>query len=69
MPHTSLSDDALRALLTAARTVAAVVGASSKPNRPSHGAVQILLRAGYRVIPVSPRETEVLGERANASLA
>lgn len=46
-----------------------MVGASSDPERPSHGIFQKLVRAGYRVVPVNPNETEVLGEKAYASLA
>jgi uncharacterized protein len=61
-------DDDLRALLQATRTIA-VVGASSKEDRPSFGVFARLKRAGYRVIPVNPFETEVHGERAYASLA
>jgi uncharacterized protein len=62
------TDDELRAMLQATRTIA-VVGASSKPERPSHGVFARLQRAGYRVIPVNPFETEVHGERAYAALA
>jgi uncharacterized protein len=62
------SDEELRTLLTTARTIA-MVGASSSPDKTSHGIMQKLQRAGYRVIPVNPRETEVLGERAYASLS
>jgi predicted CoA-binding protein len=62
-------DDAdLRRILTSARTIA-VVGASSDPARPSMGVMKILIDAGYRVIPVNPRETSVLGRTAYASLA
>ncbi|HVT39402.1 MAG TPA: CoA-binding protein [Gemmatimonadaceae bacterium] len=57
----------LRKLLTDARTIA-VVGASSKPHRASHGIFQKLLSAGYRVIPVNPYESEVLGQQAYPSL-
>jgi hypothetical protein len=46
-----------------------MVGASSNPERSAYGIMQKLQRAGYRVIPVNPRETEVLGEHAYASLA
>jgi predicted CoA-binding protein len=60
-------DETLRWLLTEA-TVIAVVGASSKPDRPSHGVFGKLKAAGYRVIPVNPHETAVLGERAYPSL-
>jgi predicted CoA-binding protein len=48
--------------------VIAVVGLSSKKSRPSFGVSQYMQRAGYRIIPVNPNETEVLGEKAYASL-
>jgi predicted CoA-binding protein len=60
-------DRELRALLGDARVVA-VVGLSSKPDRPSNSVASFLQRHGYRVVPVNPNETEVLGERAYASL-
>ena len=50
-----------------AKTVA-VVGLSSNELRPSHFVGFYLLRHGYRVIPVNPRETEVLGQKSYASL-
>jgi predicted CoA-binding protein len=46
----------------------AVVGLSSKPARPSHGVSQYMQEHGYRIIPVNPHETEVLGEKAFPSL-
>jgi uncharacterized protein len=67
MPHQNPSPDVLRNLLTEARTIA-MVGASSSPDKPSHGIMRKLLTAGYRVIPVNPRETEVLGQKAYPSL-
>lgn len=54
-------------ILRTCRTLA-VVGLSSNPHRPSHGVSRFLQRAGYRIIPVNPRETEVLGEKAWPSL-
>ena len=44
--------------------VVAVVGLSSNPERPSHQVAKQLQKHGYRIIPVNPRETEVLGEKA-----
>ena len=67
MPHQNPSDEKLRALLTEAKTIA-MVGASSSPDKPSHGIMKKMLAVGYRVIPVNPRETEVLGQKAFASL-
>src|SRR5713226_8042934 len=46
----------------------AMVGLSSNPFRPSHFAAIYLLSEGYDVIPVNPRESEVLGKRCYASL-
>jgi predicted CoA-binding protein len=60
-------DRELRALLGDAHTVA-VVGLSSKPDRPSFDVAQYLQEHGYRIVPVNPRETEVLGEKAYPSL-
>jgi len=61
------TNDELRKLLTEARTIA-MVGASSKTDRPSHGIMRKLLAAGYRVIPVNPNEIEVLAQKAYPSL-
>jgi predicted CoA-binding protein len=67
MSHQNPSDQELKQLLTDATTIA-MVGASSNPDKASHGIMQKLQRAGYRVIPVNPREAEILGERSYASL-
>ena len=48
--------------------VIAVVGLSSKKFRPSYGVAEYMQKAGYRIIPVNPNETEVLGEKAYARL-
>src|SRR5881628_364311 len=67
MSHANPSDQELKALLASSTTIA-IVGASSNPEKASHGVMQKLQRAGYRVIPVNPRESEVLGERSYPSL-
>lgn len=48
--------------------VIAVVGLSSRRYRPSYGVTEYMQSAGYRIVPVNPFETEVLGERAYPSL-
>ncbi len=61
MPLTT--DDEIRELLTSARTIA-LVGASDKPDRASHGVMGALQAHGYRVLPINPQitGTHVLGE-------
>ena len=54
-------------LLRSAHTIA-VVGLSSKRFRPSFGVAEYMQSSGYRIIPVNPYETEVLGEKAYAEL-
>ncbi len=54
-------------LLEKSHTIA-VVGLSSRRARPSHGVSEYMQAAGYRIIPVNPRETEVLGEKAYPDL-
>jgi len=60
----------MRAALGEAKTIA-VVGASDKAHRASHGIMQFLQNKGYRCIPVSPRlaGNELLGETVYDSLA
>ena len=54
-------------ILASAKTIA-VVGLSGKRYRPSYGVSEYLKKAGYRIIPVNPNETEVLGEKAYPNL-
>ena len=61
------SADEIRALLQRIKTIA-VVGLSASPSRPSHGVARALQGFGYRIIPVNPTVTEVLGEKAYPSL-
>jgi predicted CoA-binding protein len=66
-PVPLLDDAGVLELLRSARVIA-VVGASSRPFRPSYGVFEYLLRAGYEVIPVNPFETAVLGVTAVPTL-
>ena len=59
--------DPITKILRESRTIA-VVGLSSNPMRPSHGVTEYMQGAGYRIIPVNPNETEVLGEKSYARL-
>jgi predicted CoA-binding protein len=54
-------------VLDAARTIA-VIGLSGKRFRPSYGVAEYMKRSGYRIIPVNPHETEVLGEKCYPDL-
>jgi uncharacterized protein len=60
-------EDTIRAVLHTARVIA-IVGLSSNVLRPSHFVGFYLQRHGYRIVPVNPRETSVLGEPAYPSL-
>ncbi len=54
-------------MLKNSKTIA-VVGLSGSRMRPSYGVAEYMQRAGYRIIPVNPQETEVLGEKCYARL-
>src|SRR6516225_9479543 len=58
----------IRDILLATRTVA-VVGLSPNVLRPSNFVGFYLQRHGYRIVPVNPREKEILGEKSYPSLA
>lgn len=60
--------ETIQRILTECSTIA-VVGLSSKPNRPSHGVTRYMQSVGYRIIPVNPNEREVLGEKAYPNLS
>lgn len=67
MQHINPSDKEIYELLVNTKTIA-MIGASSNPERTSHGIMKKLQSVGYRVIPVNPNETEILGEKCYASL-
>jgi predicted CoA-binding protein len=59
--------DQIENILKNSHTIA-VVGLSSKRYRPSFGVSEYMQSAGYRIIPVNPQESEVLGEKSYPSL-
>jgi predicted CoA-binding protein len=59
--------DTILEILKKYKTIA-VVGLSSNPMRPSFGVTEYMQGEGYRIIPVNPNETEVLGEKSYARL-
>jgi predicted CoA-binding protein len=65
-----MTDAETRDLLTTTRTIA-MVGASDRPDRPSHGVMRFLQAHGYRVIPVNPALAgqQLLGETVVATVA
>jgi predicted CoA-binding protein len=70
MDHDRYPDPYLRDILTGVRTIA-VVGASPRRERPSHGVMAYLQRHGYRTIPVNPYAAggTIRGEAVYARLA
>lgn len=61
------SPDEIRTLLQRIKTIA-VVGLSASPSRASYGVARALQSFGYRIIPVNPALSEVLGEKAYPGL-
>ena len=57
----------IQEILNEAKTIA-VVGLSGKRFRPSYGVAEYMQRSGYRIIPVNPHETEILGEKCYPDL-
>jgi uncharacterized protein len=66
-PPVGVADDPASEILKTSRTIA-VVGLSNRSHRPSYGVAEYMQSAGYRIIPVNPGETEVLGEKCYARL-
>lgn len=61
------NDNEIMALLGRTQRIA-IVGLSSKPDRPSHIVAKALQGYGYQIVPVNPNENEVLGENAYESI-
>ncbi len=70
MNHDHYSDDYLRGIFAAVKTIA-LVGASPRPDRASNRVMSFLQRKGFRIIPVNPQiaGTTLNGETVYAALA
>lgn len=68
LPLSNASETEIGEILDTARTIA-VVGVSDKPERDSFRVARYLQEHGYRIIPVNPALTEVLGTRCYPDLA
>jgi len=62
-----MSPDQVKQILLDTKTIA-VVGISSRPERPAHDVPKYLQAHGYRIIPVNPNATEILGEKVYPEL-
>lgn len=62
-----MNETEMQSIFETTKTIA-VVGLSDKPERASHRVAAYLQRHGYRIIPVNPALTKVLGEKAYAGL-
>jgi uncharacterized protein len=63
-----VDDNELREIYQSTQTIA-VVGASSDPSKPGYRIPRYLQSQGYRIIPVSPKGGEILGESVHTSLS
>lgn len=63
-----MDDDRLRKIYESTKTIA-VVGASADPSKPGYRIPKYLQSQGYRIVPVSPKGGEILGESVYASLS
>lgn len=59
--------ETIRTILENAKTIA-VVGLSDRPERASFSVSQQMQRRGYRIVPINPRLSSVLGEKAYPTL-
>lgn len=60
-------DRSIRDMLAQARRIA-VVGLSPDPTRPSHGVAKGMIEAGYDIVPVNPKQDNILGHKTLADL-
>jgi len=63
-----ITDDFLYKTIKEAKNIA-IVGASTNPERASHGIMKFLQKNGYKCFPVNPKEDEILGEKVYRNLS
>lgn len=63
-----MADAEIASLLRDCGTIA-VVGLTDNPDKASYGVARYLQQCGYKIVPVNPRKSEILGEKCYASLA
>ncbi|WP_217592306.1 CoA-binding protein [Cohnella sp. GbtcB17] len=68
MPFENPSRDEIKRILQETKNIA-VVGLSGDPDKTSHMVSAAMQAKGYRIIPVNPKESEILGEKCYKSLA
>ncbi len=68
MPDSNPPSEEITRILNESKTIA-VVGLSDNPERDSHRVAKYLMEKGYRVIPVNPGKSEILGEKCYPDLA
>ena len=68
MPQVNSNKDEIKKILEDTKTVA-IIGCSPKPEKDSNRVAVYLQNAGYRIIPVYPKEDMILGEKVYRSLS
>ncbi len=67
-PRINANSEEIKAILEGAKTIA-VLGLSPDESKPSHRVAKYLKAQGYKIVPVYPKEDEILGEKVYRSLA
>ncbi len=67
-PTVNSNPEEIREIFSSVKTIA-VLGLSPDPSKPSHRVAKYLQEAGYKIVPVYPKEDEILGEKVYRSLA
>jgi predicted CoA-binding protein len=67
-PTVNANQDEIQQIFSEVKTIA-VIGLSPNPSKDSHRVAKYLQSVGYKIIPVYPKEDEILGEKVYRSLA